>query len=87
MTGRTVIATLLVIIAVVAIVVGVVYLIEPAHSLPSFFPGHVKNIAGRGNGKHSKRGLIAIAVGVVCLVVAVAAAATGRRERASSYRY
>ena len=30
-----------VILGVVLIVVSVIYFAEPAHSLPSFFPGHV----------------------------------------------
>ncbi len=62
-------------------------MIEPIHSLPSFFPGHAKGVGSHYSGKHTKRGLIALAIGVVCLVVAVVVALAGRRERASSYRY
>jgi len=85
MTARTVVATLLVILALLAIAVGVIYMIEPIHSLPSFFPGHSKG--SHYTGKHTKRGLIALAIGVVCLVVGVVVGIAGRREKASSYRY
>ena len=49
----------LVVVGILAVVVGVIYLVEPIHSLPSFFPGH----ASGGQGHHHIRGYIAIAVG------------------------
>lgn len=64
----------LVVLGILAIVVGVVYLREPIHSLPSFFPGY----AAHGVGFHHIRGYIAIAVGVVLLILA---AVTGRSRR------
>ena len=61
---------LLVGIAVVAgvalIVIGVVYWIEPAGSLPSFFPGHE---AGSGH-HHVKHGIAAFLLGAALLVFA-----------------
>ncbi len=87
MTGRNVIAVILIVIAVLAIAAGVVYLIEPIHSLPSFFPGHTKGTGGHLDEKHTKRGLAALAFGVVCLVVGIVLTLSGRRERAASYRY
>ena len=36
----------LVVVGILAVVVGVIYLVEPVHSLPSFFPGHAA--AGTG---------------------------------------
>ena len=51
---------------ILAVVVGVIYLVEPIHSLPSFFPGH----APRGTSHHHIRGYIAIAVGVVLVILA-----------------
>jgi len=30
----------LVVLGILAVVVGIIYLAEPIHSLPSFFPGH-----------------------------------------------
>jgi len=47
------------------IVVAVIYLIAPADSLPSFFPGHEAGLA-RPRIKH---GLAAGAIGVILLVV------------------
>ena len=57
---------MLVVLGILAVVVGVIYLVEAIHSLPSFFPGH----APRGQGYHRIRGYIAIAVGVILLVLA-----------------
>jgi NADH:ubiquinone oxidoreductase subunit 5 (subunit L)/multisubunit Na+/H+ antiporter MnhA subunit len=56
----------LVVLGILAVVVGIIYLVEPIHSLPSFFPGH----APRGQGHHHIRGYIAIAVGVILLIIA-----------------
>ncbi len=40
-SGRTILAVVLGIIALLFIVVAVIYQIEPAKSLPSFLPGHI----------------------------------------------
>ncbi len=64
----------LVVVGILAVVVGVIYLVEPIHSLPSFFPGH----APHGQGHHHIRGYIAIAVGIILLIIA---AMTGRSRR------
>ena len=64
----------LVMLGILAVVVGITYLVEPVHSLPSFFPGH----APHGQGYHHIRGYIAIAVGIVLLILA---AMTGRFRR------
>ena len=61
---------LLVIIAVIAgialIAIGIVYFVEPADSLPSFFPGHQ---AGSDH-HHVKHGIAAVLLGCACLVFA-----------------
>jgi len=61
---------LLVALAVAAgialIAIGIVYFVEPAHALPSFFPGHQ---AG-SNHHHAKHGIGATLVGLACLVFA-----------------
>jgi NADH:ubiquinone oxidoreductase subunit 5 (subunit L)/multisubunit Na+/H+ antiporter MnhA subunit len=67
----------LVVLGILAVVVGVIYVIEPLHSLPSFFPGH----ALHGQGHHHTRGYIAIAVGVVLLILA----GIVRRSRRASW--
>jgi uncharacterized membrane protein HdeD (DUF308 family) len=59
------IRVLLVVLGVLAVAAGVIYLVEPIHSLPSFFPGH----ALRGLSHHHIRGYIAIAVGVILLIL------------------
>lgn len=59
----------LVVLGIVALVVGIIYLVEPTHSLPSFFPGHTSS----GKGHHHIRGYIAIGVGVILLIIAVVA--------------
>jgi NADH:ubiquinone oxidoreductase subunit 5 (subunit L)/multisubunit Na+/H+ antiporter MnhA subunit len=65
----------LVVLGILAVVVGIIYLIEPVHSLPSFFPGH----APHGQGYHHIRGYIAIAVGIVLLIIAAVAGRPRRR--------
>ncbi len=69
----------LVVLGILAVVVGIIYLVEPIHSLPSFFPGH----ALHGLTHHHIRGYIAIAAGAILLILA---AITGRSRRRSAYR-
>jgi hypothetical protein len=51
---------------IVLIVVAAVYWVEPAKSLPGFFPGHQ---AGSGH-HHVKHGIAAFLVGLACLAFA-----------------
>ena len=55
-----------VIIGIALIVVAVVYWVEPAKSLPSFFPGHE---AGSSH-HHVKHGIAAFLLGLACLAFA-----------------
>jgi hypothetical protein len=64
----------LVVVGILAVVVGVIYLVEPVHSLPSFFPGHAS-----GHGHHHIRGYIAIAVGAVLVLIGAFAGRSRRR--------
>jgi uncharacterized membrane-anchored protein YitT (DUF2179 family) len=57
---------LAIVVGVVLIAVGIVYWVEPAKSLPGFFPGHQ---AGSGH-HHVKHGIAAFLLGVACLVFA-----------------
>jgi 4-hydroxybenzoate polyprenyltransferase len=66
------------IVGVAAIVVGVLYVTQPAHSLPTFFPGY----AAHSIGKHSKRGYSGIALGAVLVIIAFVVAMSGSKRRA-----
>ena len=75
-TGRKLFAILLVLIGLILIAAGVVYFVVKAGSLPSFVPGHIA-----GSSAHrTKRGLVAVIVGAVVLLVAVVTAGVGRRR-------
>jgi preprotein translocase subunit SecY len=63
-SGRTILAAILGIIALVFIVVAVIYLAEPAKSLPSFIPGH---IAG-SSGHHPLKATGSLVVGIIFAV-------------------
>lgn len=65
----------LVVLGILAVVVGVIYLAEPTHSLPSFFPGHTLH----GQVHHHTRGYIAIGVGIILLLIAGIAGRSRRR--------
>ena len=55
-----------VIVGLALIAVAVVYWIEPAKSLPGFFPGHEKGSSHH----HVKHGIAALAVGLAVLAFA-----------------
>ena len=63
-SGRTILAVILGIIALLFIVVAVIYLAEPAKSVPSFIPGH---IAG-SSGHHPLKATGSLVVGIVFAV-------------------
>jgi preprotein translocase subunit SecY len=65
-SGRTALAVLFGIIAVIGIVIAIIYLAEPAKSLPSFIPGH---IAG-SSGHHPLKATGSFVVGVIFAVAA-----------------
>jgi uncharacterized membrane protein HdeD (DUF308 family) len=73
---RWLVRFVLVVLGILALVAGVIYLVEPIHSLPSFLPGH----ALHGQGHHHIRGYIAIAVGIVLLILAGMARRSRRRH-------
>jgi hypothetical protein len=57
---------LAVIAGIVLVAIGVVYFVDTAGSLPSFFPGHE---AGSGD-HHVKHGLLAVILGLGCFIFA-----------------
>jgi uncharacterized membrane protein HdeD (DUF308 family) len=64
----------LALLGVLLIVIAIVYLTEPAKSLPSFFPGH----ASGSSHHHSKHGILALILGLISL--AGAWMTTGRQS-------
>ena len=65
LTSRPIV-TLAALVGIALIVIAFVYWIEPAKSLPSFFPGHE---AG-SNHHHVKHGIASVLVGLALLVFA-----------------
>ena len=63
-TGRTVLAVLFGIIALIFIVTAIIYLAEPAKSLPSFIPGHIDGSSGH----HPIRAAGCFVVGIIFAV-------------------
>ena len=55
-----------IILGIILLIVAVVYFVEPAKSLPGFFPGHE---SGSGH-HHVKHGIAAAVLGVGCFVFA-----------------
>jgi hypothetical protein len=66
MRNDRLLVALAVIVGIALIVVAIVYWVEPAKSLPSFFPGH----AAGSTHHHVKHGIAAFFVGLAALVFA-----------------
>jgi hypothetical protein len=66
MANRRALAVLATVVGIVLIVIAVIYWVEPARSLPAFFPGHQ---AGSSH-HHVKHGIAAFLLGLACLVFA-----------------
>jgi Na+/H+ antiporter NhaD/arsenite permease-like protein len=71
-----------VVLGVVLIVVAVIYFVQPEHSLPSFFPGHVSAGAAEANHHHTKHGIAALVVALA--LFAFAWFQTGPKARSAS---
>jgi preprotein translocase subunit SecY len=63
-SGRTILAAILGIVALVFIVVAIIYIAEPASSLPSFVPGRVAGSTGH----HPLRAVGSFVIGIVFAV-------------------
>lgn len=66
MGGNRLLPLIAVLLALVLFVVAVVYWVEPASSLPSFFPGHDAS----SDHHHVKHGVAAFVVGLALLAFA-----------------
>jgi hypothetical protein len=66
MTKRRNLIAPAVLLGLVFLAIAVIYLVEPAGSLPSFFPGHE---AGSSH-HHAKHGIAAFVVALACFVFA-----------------
>jgi len=76
-----ILAAALAIAGALAIIGGILYLGVQAHSLPSFFPGHVNAAQFPHDHAHAKKhGYAALALGVVLVVAAIAVPFTARRS-------
>ena len=60
-SGRTILAVILGIIALLFIVVAIIYLAEPAKSLPSVIPGHINGSSGH----HPLRAAGSFVIGII----------------------
>jgi hypothetical protein len=79
----TTVAVVLAIIAVLAIVAGIIYFAEPARSLPGML-GTITHPASRAGAHRTTRGVVALVVGLILLVAAWFVYRTGRREQPDS---
>lgn len=59
-----------VVLGIVLVIIAIVYFVEPAHSLPSFFPGHVSASGSEANHHHTKHGIAALVVALACFAFA-----------------
>ena len=75
-TANRILVVVCVVLGILLLAVAVVYWIEPARSLPGFFPGHE---AG-SNHHHVKHGIAALVVGLGLLALAWFASARPQRE-------
>ena len=82
--GRVILAVVLVIIGILGIIAGILYLTEPAHSLPSVL-GTIKyngHNHARAYSHRTLRGAVSLAVGVVVLLAGIFAFFwKGRKDR------
>ena len=79
MTQKRLLAAAAAAVGIALIVIAVVYWIEPAHSLPGFFPGHE---AGSSR-HHVKHGVAAFVVGLAALALAWFTSAPPRKAPAA----
>ena len=75
---KTLLVLILVVVGLACIAGGIIYFVEPAHSLPSFFPGHASIRTAIADVKHNKRGAAAVVVGALLVLLGLVIAAVRR---------
>ena len=70
MTNRRALVIGATVLGIVLCVVGVIYWVESASSLPSFFPGHVSASSSEAAHHHTKHGIAALVVALACFAFA-----------------
>ncbi len=70
MSNRRVIVPIATVIGVILLVVAVVYFVDAAHSLPSFFPGHADASSKDAGHHHSKHGIAALVLALGAFAIA-----------------
>lgn len=79
---RALLVFLIGLVGVAAIVAGVLYLVVPAHSLPTFMPGYLAHATG----KHPKRAYVCFGAGAVLIIAAIVIGMVGKPRRRGSLR-
>jgi NADH:ubiquinone oxidoreductase subunit 5 (subunit L)/multisubunit Na+/H+ antiporter MnhA subunit len=59
-----------VLLGLLLVAVAIVYFVTTAHSLPSFFPGHVSASSSEATHHHTKHGIAALVVALACFAFA-----------------
>jgi hypothetical protein len=68
------------VVGLLLVVVAVLYFVEPAKSLPSFFPGH----SSGSTHHHAKHGIAAIVVALACFAFAWFQSGPARPQRGAT---
>jgi hypothetical protein len=68
------VTVLVIVVGLLAIAGGVVYISVPADSLPTFFPGYIAHAGA----KHTSRGEVGLAIGVVLVLIGAGIAISDR---------
>jgi hypothetical protein len=57
-------------LGIVLLVIAIIYFVSTAHGLPSFFPGHVGASSSEAHHHHTKHGIAALVLSLLCFVFA-----------------
>jgi uncharacterized membrane protein len=57
-------------LGIVLLVIAIVYFVNTAHGLPSFFPGHVGASSSEAHHHHTKHGVAALVLSLLCFIFA-----------------